>query len=949
MKINQQLQNCRFIKVMPNSKIPVEKDWADMNNYPIDDPSLLKFLEDGGNCGILPGNGIAIVDVDDSEAFKSSGIFDLLNDTFTVRTGSNQEHYHFYVQIEGECPNKKVPLYTKANHGHIGEIFFPHSRAFVVGPGSTHESGNKYNIIKDVPFKVFTFEDIQRLIINKVHCSLNPANQPSLEVISYPESQTTKSGISLTDALGLRVEDYIYPNPVHHSPKDGDEVVGSHPVHGSTSGTNCCVSKSKNSWFCHRCNSGGGPLEAVAVKHGIIACQEAGRVSIRGDLFKRVKEVLIEKEGFADQISKLDANWVKKRSSCKNEKEEENKQILTYFEQDGDLYLTTVSDKYEYHFVHLNEKKEYVFDKCITSPEGYTIYPRELPTHQYSKVVIPIVGIPNSNILFKNPLLDAITLFNLVIGHISKYLDSTKQDLEMFAYYAMFTWFYSKCVTSPYLRFLGDTGKGKSRFLRVISDLCFYPLSASGASSFAGLMRTHERWKGTLRIDEADLRGGADNPIVKYLNLGFEKGQPYILCDKNDLSQGEYFDPFGPKIIAMREPFVDVATEGRCISYSPYETNRKDIPSELSKEYFEQVEVIRAYLTAFTLYHWNHVDGEKMIDLSTFDVEPRLKQMIRPLSIVLQLFPDGERRITEYLAKRQVEVKKTRSESWEGGIFNYALSLALGDEVADTSQFGDYYESTDILAVTASMISKPFSTSPKNVTRTLHSIGLEIERDRIYPKFGDIKGKQVRKLVVSNEAKWREIVQRYYYEDGCLTPPPCPNVLRGKHYVELPAQRTLSIDHREDTRLKGWDSTPPQNYEGPISSQSTCEDIASGTLSTNDTENTESGSSEHIINQTGGKTLTPYQQCTSIVPYRADVPDHYRIRAFQSSRDWKLFYGVPDHVSVQTYSLLVKSDGKWCSVKGCRIAPTYGDQNGMHPLCSEHYEELKNLEKGESL
>lgn len=603
----------------------------------------------------------------------------------------------------------------------------------------------------------------------------------------FPDAKVTKEGKTLSDTLNLEVVKILHPDMTRPLHKLGDEICGTHPIHGSTTGKNYCINTSKNLWYCHRCGSGGGPLEAVAVKYGLINCEKAGRIKIRGDLFKDVKNALIEHEGYRDQIKELDADWKKQNRSRKGGNEEEQFYVLTYFEKGGNLYLTTVSDDQVYQFVHLDENRNHIFDKCITSPYGYTIYPRELPIHQDSRMVIPIVGIPNGNILEMNPVLDAISLFNLIMGHMSKYLDSAKHDLEMFAYYAMFTWFYVKCVTTPYLRFLGDTGKGKSRFLRVVSDLCFYPLSASGASSFAGLMRTHEKWRGTLRIDEADLRGGAENPIIKYLNLGFEKGQPYILCDKNDLSQGEYFDPFGPKIIAMRQPFIDVATEGRCISYSPYETERKDIPSELSREYFEQVEIIRAHLAAFTLHHWNQVDGEKMIDLSTFNVEPRLKQMIRPLSIMLQVFPDGEKRITEYLMKRQTEVKKTRSESWEGGIFNYALSLALGDEFAENAQFADYYEDNEILVVTASMISKPFNSSPKSITRTLHSIGFEIERDRIYTKYDTLKGKQVRKLVVPNEAKWREIVQRYYFDEGEPLPPSCPKVLRGKRYVESPA------------------------------------------------------------------------------------------------------------------------------------------------------------------
>ena len=75
-------------------------------------------------------------------------------------------------------------------------------------------------------------------------------------------------------------------------------------------------------------------------------------------------------------------------------------------------------------------------------------------------------------------------------------------------------------------------------------------------------MRFHERWKGTLVIDESDLKGGTENAMIKFLNTGFEKGKYLILSDKNDPNRQQIFDPFGPKVIAMREPFGDNATEG---------------------------------------------------------------------------------------------------------------------------------------------------------------------------------------------------------------------------------------------------------------------------------------------------------------------------------------------------------------------------------------------------
>lgn len=105
------------------------------------------------------------------------------------------------------------------------------------------------------------------------------------------------------------------------------------------------------------------------------------------------------------------------------------------------------------------------------------------------------------------------------------------------------------------MRFIGDTGKGKTRILNVTTGISFYPVTASGGSSATGIIRFNEKWHGILKIAEADRTGGMESDLVKYLNLGFEEGDCYIKNSIVDLSKQEFFDPFCPKIIAMRKPF----------------------------------------------------------------------------------------------------------------------------------------------------------------------------------------------------------------------------------------------------------------------------------------------------------------------------------------------------------------------------------------------------------
>jgi hypothetical protein len=85
---------------------------------------------------------------------------------------------------------------------------------------------------------------------------------------------------------GVRVENILSPRGNVRKLPTG--VKGAHPVHGSTSGNNFEVDFRENSWRCWRCGSGGGVALAIAVKEGIIRCDQARAGVLRGDLFKQV-------------------------------------------------------------------------------------------------------------------------------------------------------------------------------------------------------------------------------------------------------------------------------------------------------------------------------------------------------------------------------------------------------------------------------------------------------------------------------------------------------------------------------------------------------------------------------------------------------------------------------------------------------------------------------------
>ena len=450
----------------------------------------------------------------------------------------------------------------------------------------------------------------------------------------------------------------------------------------------------------------------------------------------------------------------------REDNDREDEVFASHFNLDG-LWLEVKKLDGSYAFAHINGSGSVALSSEAISGK-LRLMPRRLP--EVDRQPLSIVGLPDESIQ-EARLLKPVELYDKVKSHIKKYVDLAELDLDLCTMYVLFTWFYRKVNTVAYLRFLADTGKGKTRGKKVIGDLCFYPLYASGASSFSGIARTQQQWRGTLVIDEADFAGEKENQITKYLNLGFERGQYYILSDKQDPRSQDYFDAFSPKVLAMREPFHDNATEGRLLSITMHETSNLNIPIILSSSYYEETRVLRNQLALFTLRHWDDIDAARMMSFDDMDIEPRLKQLAMPLSIIFQLWPEGVEQFRRYLVARQQEVRRVRSMSWEGSLVNLAIAVATGDQEVGM-EFSDYIKpgSDEPEAVTPSMVARQIKSSVKAITQALTSVGFQVEKRWItlHKENKEVR-KQVRAYTVPDSRTWVEITSRYYYaEDGNL-------------------------------------------------------------------------------------------------------------------------------------------------------------------------------------
>jgi len=225
---------------------------------------------------------------------------------------------------------------------------------------------------------------------------------------------------------------------------------------------------------------------------------------------------------------------------------------------------------------------------------------------------------------------------------IYRYVDLSPFFQKLSSYYVLFSWVYDCFNEVPYLRFIGDTGSGKSRAVETIGSLCYKPIFATGGASVSPIFRILDLFRGTLLLDEADYRFSDEKAdMIKILNCGNTSTFPVLRSESN--SKSKEFNPvafkvFGPKVFDTRGYFKDVALENRCITEEMGQTKlRESIPINIPDSFKTEALQIRNKLLMFRFKNY----GQKKInpDLIDRSIEPRLNQIIIPLASVIS---DGQ-------------------------------------------------------------------------------------------------------------------------------------------------------------------------------------------------------------------------------------------------------------------------------------------------------------------
>lgn len=282
-----------------------EFGWNTTANYAWYDPRLVAHLANGGNYGLFPrrDSGIMVLDVDDEDGCRAAGLLGgLEGETFTVLTGgSRPEQRRFHVYVRSCPPLTGTRSLLTGDGSHVADLraqTLGRATAYVVGANSLHPSGGRYLVVCDKPIK-----DIDGNVFAALLEPLTRRKKKKDQGAS-PTSHRIATPGSITERLQLRCSDFMIPL---NAKLRGDEVEGEHPIHGSTTGSNLTLSPD-NLWWCRRCQTGGGPLEALAVTERIIACHEAGPGCLAGhwgEVFDALRRRGYDPDSFgpADQVN----------------------------------------------------------------------------------------------------------------------------------------------------------------------------------------------------------------------------------------------------------------------------------------------------------------------------------------------------------------------------------------------------------------------------------------------------------------------------------------------------------------------------------------------------------------------------------------------------------------------------------------------------------------------
>lgn len=639
-------EGASVIPLKKNDKKPAIK-WQRYTEEKLTKEEIERILQKEGskNFGIICGEisrNLLVLDIDNAELFEKLSLGELAAKTLTVRTAHG---YHIYLRINDNKINEWIgekgvkslvyPLKKKGSTEESKEeIRFQWSEHYVVGPGSIHPSGVRYEYLATSPKIIRKAKGIG--LLEEIERRWN----------SYRNIR--EKGKKVKEPLFDFIKRYIKPEGVTDY---GDHIKIRCPFHNDTT-PSFAIYKSDNHWYCYGCEIGGKHAEFLMHLKGI-SREEA------------YEELGIKKKG----------------------KEVEKNYATTVRLDDGRYAEEILRDGVEQFVVYNpgNDSWEFVDE---VNNGGEKIYPLPLLEDQRDSFILPdgVEEYGSLKELRKEMLEFALEEFDPV---------DNRELFELMVHLLLISWIAAERMYVMSERFIpiiairGPSETGKKRFLTISRWLTYRSLYVLKTTKVPTLFRAISPWKGTLILDEADLADSSErSEFIEFMNSRAD-GVP---IPRFSLGTGEveYFHSFGMSILAERSSSTDDGYESRKIVFPSDSTPSPEKYSLLPPEEWREKGIkLQRKLLLFRLRHLNgSIPSNLLIDgIKGFRVRESL--------LLLQSLSEEDKEIIANISsiakKLEERIIIERSGSMEGLIINVVYN-AIIDNNSSINQYRDGFE-----------------------------------------------------------------------------------------------------------------------------------------------------------------------------------------------------------------------------------------------------------------
>lgn len=242
------------------------------------------------NIGIHLGKSHQFVlDVDGDDGIESlqklEEKYGELPETRVVSTGRGFHHYFTAWTV-------KIPSFNTGEIGKGLDVKGNDKNAFVVSPPSIHHSGTRYDYVSRIPAV-----DAPDWLINLILSSRKTVSLPAGSDLTIKDIEAV---LNNRKTFEIPLWKLLTKEELNKLTKDGDNLVGQHPIHGSPSDPReFTISLKHNRWRCWWCESGGGLFELAALLSGLCRCDEFKKDNIikplSGSKFTKAVQVCLNR------------------------------------------------------------------------------------------------------------------------------------------------------------------------------------------------------------------------------------------------------------------------------------------------------------------------------------------------------------------------------------------------------------------------------------------------------------------------------------------------------------------------------------------------------------------------------------------------------------------------------------------------------------------------------